>query len=148
MQAASDQKLEEPSATNVDNRPGKWTLFNIVLGCASTIVISTWRSIHLNIPPQQSYLRRIFRKLDLLVCTIIGGLYHAPQIPAGIRSFQRIPVESGGIKNGRGASQYCHSRECIFQWNTGIPELRPECSLELTGMECDRNAITGIELST
>ena len=27
----------------------------------------------------------------------IGGLYHAPQIPAGIRSFQRIPVESGGI---------------------------------------------------
>jgi len=25
------------------------------------------------------------------------GLYHAPQIPAGIQSFQRIPVESGGI---------------------------------------------------
>jgi len=27
----------------------------------------------------------------------LGGLYHAPQIPAEIQSFQRIPVESGGI---------------------------------------------------
>ena len=69
--ATSDPQLEEPPATSSDNRP-KRTLFNIVLGCASTIVISTWRSVHPNIPPQQSYLRRIFRKLDLLICTIIA----------------------------------------------------------------------------
>jgi hypothetical protein len=31
----------------------------------------------------------------------ILSLYPAPQIPAGIRSFQRIPVDSGGIKFGR-----------------------------------------------
>jgi len=30
------------------------------------------------------------------------GLYHAPQIPAGIQSFQRIPVESGGKKMAEG----------------------------------------------
>ena len=70
--AKSDTRMDsEPSATSVDNRPTR-TLFNIVLGCASTIVISAWRSVHPNIPPKQSYLRRIFRKLDLLICTIIA----------------------------------------------------------------------------
>src|SRR6266511_1146751 len=81
-------------------------------------------------------------------CDEEGGLYHAPQIPARFQSFQRNPVESRGIKNGIGASQYCHSRGHIFWRNKAIPELRPECSPELTGMECDQNAITGIELST
>ncbi len=79
--------------------------------------------------------------------TLFRGLYHAPQIPAGFWSFQRNPVESRGIKNGRGASQHCHSGGHIFQSNKAIPELRLECSPELTGTECDWNAITGIELS-
>src|ERR1700678_1518235 len=34
-----------------------------------------------------------------------GGLYPAPQIPYGIRSFLRIPAESAGIKFGRDFSQ-------------------------------------------
>ena len=33
------------------------------------------------------------------------GLYHAPVIPAGFRSFLRIPVDSGGIKFGGGPCQ-------------------------------------------
>ena len=69
--ATSGPQLEEPSATSVDNRP-KRTLFNIVLGCASTIIISGWRSAHPNIPPHQSVLRTTFRKLDVLFCSFIA----------------------------------------------------------------------------
>jgi len=69
--ATSDPKVEEPPATSVDNRP-KRTLFNIIFGCASTIVISAWRSVHPNIPPEESYFKSTLRKLDLLVCTIIA----------------------------------------------------------------------------
>jgi len=36
---------------------------------------------------------------------IVRGLYPAPQIPYGIRSFLRIPPESAGIKFGRDFSQ-------------------------------------------
>src|SRR6266702_4066319 len=75
---------------------------------------------------------------------ILGGLYHVPQIPAGFQSFQRIPVDSGGIKNGREASQHCHSRGHIFRGNKAIPELRLECSPGITRTECDWNPYTGI----
>ena len=40
---------------------------------------------------------------------VIGGLYSAPLIPAGIRSFLRNPVDSGGMKFGRKACYFCHS---------------------------------------
>jgi len=32
----------------------------------------------------------------------------------------------------------------IFRGNKAIPELRPECSPESTGTECDRNTLSGI----
>ena len=38
-----------------------------------------------------------------------GGLYSAPLIPAGIRSFLRNPVDSGGMKFGRKACYFRHS---------------------------------------
>ena len=59
----------------------------------------------------------------------LGGLYPAPQIPAG------------GIIFGRGPSQICHSGGNLFRRNRAIPELTPECSPECTGMECNRNPV-------
>jgi len=56
----------------------------------------------------------------------------------------RFLPDSGGIQIGRGLCQYCHSCGFSFQWNSGIPELIPECSPEFTGTECHRNAFTGI----
>ena len=38
-----------------------------------------------------------------------GGLYSAPLIPAGIRSFLRNPVDSGGMNFSRKACYFCHS---------------------------------------
>ncbi|EDR11753.1 uncharacterized protein LACBIDRAFT_323917 [Laccaria bicolor S238N-H82] len=64
-----------------------------------------------------------------------GGLISAPLIPAGIRSFLRIPVDSGGMKFGREACYFCHSGALPFRRNLGIPELTPECSAGLTGTE-------------
>ena len=46
----------------------------------------------------------LVRKLPLY-CSGLRGLYHAPVIPAGFRSFLRIPVDSGGIKFGGGPCQ-------------------------------------------
>jgi len=48
-----------------------------------------------------------------------------------------IPAESGGMKFGRMACYFLHSGVISFQWNLGIPELRPECSVEFTGTECN-----------
>jgi hypothetical protein len=64
---------------------------------------------------------------------LFGGLYSAPLIPAGIRSFQRNPPDSSGMKFGRKACYFFHSGVLLFQWNSWILELRLEC----TGMECN-----------
>ena len=65
------------------------------------------------------------------------GLISAPLIPAGIQSFRRNLVESGGIKFGRKAC-YFFSFRCLLFWrNLGILELRPECSTQFAGMECN-----------
>jgi len=50
------------------------------------------------------------------------GLYSAPLIPAGI---QWNEIWQDGLL----------FFALSFQWNLGIPELRPECSVEFTGME-------------
>jgi len=47
------------------------------------------------------------------------------------------PEESSGMKFGRMACYFLHSSVISFWWNLGIPELRPECSMEFTGMECN-----------
>ncbi|KIJ89558.1 hypothetical protein K443DRAFT_117824, partial [Laccaria amethystina LaAM-08-1] len=44
--------------------------------------------------------------------------------------------ESGGMKFGRKACYFFHSGVLLFRRNDWIPELRPECSAEFTGMEC------------
>ena len=56
------------------------------------------------------------------------GLYHAPVIPAGIRSFLWNLAESSGIIFGRESCQNCHSGDHLFWWNRAIPELGPEWS--------------------
>ena len=73
-----------------------------------------------------------------------GGLYPAPQIPAGICWNDRILAGSGRIIFGRGPSQICHSGDNLFRRNRAIPELTPECSPECTGTECYRNPVPGI----
>jgi hypothetical protein len=70
---------------------------------------------------------------------LMGGLSDAPLIDSC-----RIPVDSGGMQIGRGSCQYCHSSNCSFRQNRGIPELIPECSAEFTGTECNRNSFTGM----
>jgi len=60
------------------------------------------------------------------------------------RSYQCPPnscknlEESSGMKFGRMACYFLHSSVISFQWNLGIPELRPECSAEFAGTECNR----------
>jgi len=66
-------------------------------------------------------------------------------MPHRFLSFLGNLGESGGIKNGRGASQNCHSGGHIFQGNEAIPELRPECSPESTGTECDQKPLIRIK---
>ena len=63
-----------------------------------------------------------------------GGLYHAPVIPAGIRSFLWNLAESGGIILGREPCQNCHSRYHLFWKNRAIPELGLEWNL----VECKK----------
>ncbi|KIK05962.1 hypothetical protein K443DRAFT_90369, partial [Laccaria amethystina LaAM-08-1] len=46
-------------------------------------------------------------------------------------------LESGGMKFGRKACYFFHSGVLLFWRNHRILELRPECSAEFTGMECD-----------
>ena len=84
------------------------------------------------------------RKSSKLQLLNYGGLSDALHIPAGFRSFLRIPVDSGGIKFGRDISQIYNSGGCKFQWNYFIPELAPECSPEFTGTECNWNPVPGV----
>ena len=81
---------------------------------------------------------------DVVIHRLVGGLSDALHIPAGFRSFLRIPVDSGGIKFGRDISQIYNSGGCKFQWNYFIPELAPECSPEFTGTECNWNPVPGV----
>ncbi|EDR03928.1 uncharacterized protein LACBIDRAFT_306615 [Laccaria bicolor S238N-H82] len=59
----------------------------------------------------------------IAVCAHLRGLISAPLIPAGFRSFLRIPVDSGGMKFSREACYFLHSGALPFQRNFGIPEL-------------------------
>ncbi|KIK09862.1 hypothetical protein K443DRAFT_636650, partial [Laccaria amethystina LaAM-08-1] len=52
--------------------------------------------------------------------------------------------ESGGMKFGRKACYFFHSGVLLFRRNDRIPELRPECSVEFTGTECDGIRLFGI----
>ena len=65
---------------------------------------------------------------------MFGGLYHAPVIPARIRSFLWNPADSGGIIFGRAPCQNYHSGDHLFRQNRAIPEL----GLEWTGTESGR----------
>ncbi|KIJ90513.1 hypothetical protein K443DRAFT_116482, partial [Laccaria amethystina LaAM-08-1] len=56
----------------------------------------------------------------------------------------RNPAESGGMKFGRKACYFFHSGVLLFRRNDRIPELRPECSAELTGTESDGIRLFGI----
>jgi len=79
--------------------------------------------------------------------TFERGLISAPLIPAGIPSFRWTLEESSGMKFGRMACYFLHSGVISFQWNLGIPELRPEfAGTECNGMEssCLVNTLFGI----
>ena len=67
----------------------------------------------------------------------IGGLYLAPQISAGFRSFRRNKIWQRALPNW-------NSRDKLFRQNWAILVLRPECSPECTGTECNRNPVPGI----
>ena len=56
----------------------------------------------------------------------MGGLYHAPVIPAGIWSFLWNPAESSKIIFGRAPCQNYHSGDHLFRRNRAILELGPE----------------------
>jgi hypothetical protein len=72
------------------------------------------------------------------------GLISAPQIPEGVTRLRRSPVESGGLKIGREACQFFHSGSFSVRQSWTTPELIPECSLEFTGTDCNRNPVPGV----
>ena len=62
---------EEAPTICVDG-PSKRTLFNIIWGCVSTTFICAWTAIHPNIPPRESALKRVLRRLELMFWTIVA----------------------------------------------------------------------------
>ena len=81
----------------------------------------------------------LLKGVILIPCSKTRGLYHAPVIPARIRSFLWNPVDSGGIIFGRAPCQNYHSGDHLFRRNRAIPELGPEWSrneLEWNPAEC------------
>ncbi|KIJ95212.1 hypothetical protein K443DRAFT_44287, partial [Laccaria amethystina LaAM-08-1] len=51
--------------------------------------------------------------------------------------FLQESSHSGGMKFGRKACYFFHSGVLLFWRNSQILELRPECSAEYTGTECN-----------
>ena len=70
----------------------------------------------------------------LWVQAIVWRSYQCP--PNSCRN-PVIPVESSGIKFCRKACYFFSFWCLLFQQNLGILELRPECSAEFTGTECN-----------
>ena len=64
-------------------------------------------TVPVKLPEHQNSVAGV--KFWLVNCGIQRGLYSAPLIPAGIRSFLRNPVDSGGMKFGRKACYFRHS---------------------------------------
>ena len=64
----------------------------------------------------------------LQLLQLVGGLYHAPVIPARIQSFLWNPADSAELFFGRAPCQNYHSRDHLFWQNRAIPELGPEWS--------------------
>lgn len=46
------------------------TLFNIIWGCVSTIIICAWAALHPNIPPREGLVMGTLRKVELMFWTI------------------------------------------------------------------------------
>jgi hypothetical protein len=67
----------------------------------------------------------------------VVGVWRSLQCPPNSCRNPVIPAESSGMKFGRKACYFFHSGVLFFWRNDRIPELRPECSAEFTGTECD-----------
>ncbi|KAJ7079021.1 hypothetical protein C8R44DRAFT_863028 [Mycena epipterygia] len=64
-------------------------LFDIVWGCLTTIFACTWVSVHPNVPPpDQSWLARLWRRLKLMLITVI-----TPELMVGFAARQFIAAQ-------------------------------------------------------
>ena len=62
---------EEGLSSFVDYRSRR-TLFNIILGCVSTMIICAWAVIHPNIPPREGPFKATLRRLELMLWTVVA----------------------------------------------------------------------------
>jgi len=69
---ASSESPREEAPTNCVDGCSKWTLFNIIWGCLSTMIICAWTAIHPNIPPREGPVKGTFQKLELMFWTIMA----------------------------------------------------------------------------
>jgi len=81
--------------------------------------------------------KRVGKKAALWYLIRWAGYGRSYQCPPNSCRNPVIPAESGGIKFGRKACYFFSFRCLLFQQNLGIPELRPECSAEFAGTECN-----------
>lgn len=118
VQAADVIPHEEVPTTCVDGC-SKRTLFNIIWGCLSTTIICAWAAVHPNIPPQESYLKRTLRRLELMLWTII-----APEIlPTwAVKQLLAARIVRDVYNEGKGVFSYLFT-ECASETKSGhMPE--------------------------
>ena len=63
---------EETLPDCVNGHCSKRTLFQIVRGCLTTILICAWTAVHPDIPPREGSLRGFLRRLHLLFWAIVA----------------------------------------------------------------------------
>lgn len=67
----AEASTPEALSTCVD-RCSTRTLFDIIWGCLSTTIICAWSTLHPNIPPREGPLKATFRKVELMLWTILA----------------------------------------------------------------------------
>ncbi len=99
VDAPSDDSLHEEAATNCVDGCSKRTMSSIIWGCFSTTIICAWTAIHPNIPPREGPVKSIFRRLELMIWTLV-----APEIlPAwALRQQLAAKTVKNVYNNGKG----------------------------------------------
>jgi len=99
------------------------------------VTVSTLHPTFIPTPPP---LISLTRNRGAMLLTVMWQPKRSYQCPPNSCRNPVIPAESSGIKFGRKACYFFSFQCLLFRRNLGIPELRPECSTEFAGMECNR----------
>ncbi len=72
-QATNSKSIPPGDEDDPEGRPRR-TLFSIVWICFSMTIICAWTVVHPNIPPRERRLKRILRRLELMIWTIVAHI--------------------------------------------------------------------------